>query len=201
MRIAVYGKLRAGKTAVCDYIIEKFDCEILECSGALQEIVDILYPDKKGIKDRELLVTIGQHLRKIDEDIWVNLLEHKIKNSNAENILIAGVRQQNEYDMLKRQGFIFIQVEACENTRIERCIENGDKFSIESLRNHTEMVMDNWKPDYLIINEKGFKELEISISNVINQVLSIEMNKKLRDSFFREGLKRFFEETEELKNE
>ena len=63
------------------------------------------------------------------------------------------------------------------------------------------MVMDNWKPDYLIINEKGFKELEISISNVINQVLSIEMNKKLRDSFFREGLKRFFEETEELKNE
>lgn len=140
-------------------------------------------------------------MRKIDEDIWVNLLEHKIKNSNAENILIAGVRQQNEYDMLKRQGFIFIQVEACENTRIERCIENGDKFSIESLRNHTEMVMDNWKPDYLIINEKGFKELEISISNVINQVLSIEMNKKLRDSFFREGLKRFFEETEELKNE
>ena len=81
MRIAVYGKLRAGKTAVCDYITEKFDCEILECSGALQEIVDILYPDKKGIKDRELLVTIGQHLRKIDEDIWVNLLEHKINDS------------------------------------------------------------------------------------------------------------------------
>lgn len=201
MRIAVFGKLRAGKTAVCEYITEKFDCEVLECSGALQEVVDILYPKKKGTKDRELLVSVGQHMRELDVDVWVNLLEHKIENSNSENILIAGVRQQNEYDMLKRQGFTFIQVEACETTRLERCIESGDKFNVESLRNPTEMVMDNWKPDYLILNEKGFKELEISISNIINEILSEESNNLLKKGFFKDGLKRFKGQLKEYEDE
>lgn len=191
MKIAVYGKLRAGKSAVCDYIANKYDCEILEFSCALQEAVDVMYPEKKGTKDRELLIAIGQHMRKLDKDVWVNIIRHKIKNSKAPNILVAGVRQQNEYEMLKELGFTFIQVEASETTRIERCIQAGDKFNKESLRNPTEMVMDNWKPDYLILNEYGFKELEISIRNTM---LDIE-NKNIRDAFFRDGIKDFHKRT------
>lgn len=192
MKIAVYGKLRAGKSAVCDYISDKYDCEVLEFSAAVQEVVDVIYPEKKGVKDRETLVAVGQHLRKLDKDVWVNIIKNKIENSDARHILVAGVRQQNEYDMLKELGFTFIQVEASENTRIERCIEAGDKFDKESLRNSTEMVMDNWKPDYLILNEYGFKELEISIKNVLADLDS----KALREAFFADGLRGFYERTE-----
>lgn len=191
MKIAVYGKLRAGKSAVCDYIANKYDCEILEFSGAVQEVVDVMYPEKKGVKDRETLVAVGQHMRKLDKDVWVNVIRNKIENSKAGHILVAGVRQQNEYDMLKELGFTFIQVEASENTRIERCIEAGDKFNKESLRNPTELVMDEWKPDYLILNEYGFKELEISIKNVLEDMDS----KALREAFFADGLKKFHERT------
>ena len=190
MKIAVYGKLRAGKSAVCDYISNKYDCEVLEFSGALQEAVDVMYPEKKGTKDRELLVAVGQHMRKFDEDVWVNVIKHRIRNSRASNILVAGVRQQNEYDMLKKLGFTFIQVEASETTRIERCVEAGDRFDRESLRNHTELVMDEWTPDYLILNEYGFKELEISIRNILKD---IELKEKLRESFFKDRLKKFQE--------
>ena len=191
MKIAVYGKLRAGKSAVCDYIANKYDCEILEFSGAVQEVVDVMYPEKKGVKDRETLVAVGQHMRKLDKDVWVNVIRNKIENSKARHILVAGVRQQNEYDMLKELGFTFIQVEASENTRIERCIEAGDKFDKKSLRNPTELVMDEWKPDYLILNEYGFKELEISIKNVLEDMDS----KALREAFFADGLKKFYERT------
>lgn len=189
MRIAVYGKLRAGKSAVCEYIANKYECEVLEFSGALQEAVEVMYPEKKGIKDRELLIAIGQHMRKLDKDVWVNVIRHKIENCKAPNILVAGVRQQNEYDMLKELGFTFIQVEASEKTRIERCIEAGDTFDEKSLRNSTELVMDEWNPDYLIMNEYGFKELEISTQNILADIES----KKIKEDFFQDGLKKFRE--------
>lgn len=191
MKIAVYGKLRAGKSAVCDYIANKYDCEILEFSGAVQEVIDVIYPEKKGVKDRETLVSVGQHMRKLDKDVWVKVIRNKIKSSKANNILVAGVRQQNEYDMLKELGFTFIQVEASETTRVERCVEAGDKFDKEYLRNPTELVMDEWKPDYLILNEYGFKELEISINNILADMDS----KALRKAFFTEELKKFYERT------
>lgn len=190
MRIAVYGKLRAGKTEVCKYIAEKYECEVFEFSEALQRVVDIIYPQYKNTKNREKLVEVGQHMRKLNEDVWVDIIKHKIQSSKSPNILVAGVRQQNEYDMLKELGFTFIQVEACETTRIERCIEAGDKFDKDSLVNPTELVMDEWTPDYLILNEYGFKELEISIRNVL---ADIEFREKLRESFFEDELKKLNE--------
>ena len=163
----------------------------MEFSGAVQEVIDVIYPEKKGVKDRETLVSVGQHMRKLDKDVWVKVIRNKIKSSKANNILVAGVRQQNEYDMLKELGFTFIQVEASETTRVERCVEAGDKFDKEYLRNPTELVMDEWKPDYLILNEYGFKELEISINNIMADMDS----KALRKAFFTEELKKFYERT------
>lgn len=194
MKIAIYGKLRAGKSAVCEYIADNYECEVLEFSGAVQEVVDVLYPQKKGIKDRETLIAVGQHMRELDKDVWVNIIKNKIKNSKSPNILVAGVRQQNEYDMLKELGFTFIQVEACETTRIERCKEAGDKFNTDSLRNPTELVMDEWNPDYLILNEYGFKELEIAIGNIMKD-MELKDLLRVREAFFKDGIKKFEERT------
>lgn len=193
MRIALFGKLRAGKSAVADYIADKYDCDIIEFSAGVQDVIDIIYPELKGTKNREVLISVGQHLRKLDKDVWVNVVRHKIENSNNPNILVAGVRQQNEYDMLKELGFIFIQVDASETTRIERCKANNDSFKVETLRSHTEMVMDGFKSDYLILNEYGFKELEISIRNVLAEIAGIE----LREAFFKDQLKRMEKGNEE----
>lgn len=185
MRIALFGKLRAGKSAVADYIADKYECDIIEFSHGVQEVVDVLYPEFKGVKNRELLIEVGQHMRKLDKDVWVNVVKHKILNSKKPNVLVSGVRQQNEIDMLKELGFITIQVDASEETRIKRCIEAGDSFNVETLRNHTELVMDGWNPDYLILNEYGFKELEISIRNVLSD---IESN-KIGEASFRDKWK------------
>lgn len=185
MKIAVYGKLRAGKTEVCNYISQKLDCDVFEFSKGVQEVIDVIYPETKGTKNRELLVSVGQHLRKLDENVWVNIVKNKILNSEKPHILVAGVRQENEFEMLKELGFTFIQIEASETTRVERCMAQGDSFKLESLRDHTEMVMDNYKPDYLILNEYGFKELEISINNVLSEILGQE----LKEAIIREGLK------------
>lgn len=186
MKIAVFGKLRAGKSAVCEYVSHNYKCDVIEFSEGVQDVVNVIHPELKGKKNREVLIAVGQHLRKLDKDVWVNLVKYKIKNSKEPHILVAGVRQQNEYDMLKELGFIFIQVDASETTRIERCMANNDIFKIESFRNHTETVMDNFKPDYLIINERGFKELDISINNVVNEIF----NKDIKNAFMKDMTKK-----------
>lgn len=178
MKIALYGKLRAGKSAVATVIKENLeDCEHLEFGDVVQEVVNLLYPNEKGVKNRELLVGVGQHMRKFDEDVWVNIIKNRIENCEKENILVAGVRQKNEYDMLKKLGFKFIQVEASETTRIERCLQSGDRFNKEALRDYTEMVLDDFEHDYLILNEKGFKELEISTRNILGDMVLREWQK------------------------
>lgn len=178
MRIAVYGKLRAGKSAVATVIKENLeDCEHFEFGDVVQEVVDLLYPNEKGVKNRELLVGVGQHMRKFDEDVWVNIIKNRIENCEKENVLVAGVRQKNEYDMLKKLGFKFIQVEASETTRVERCLQSGDSFKKEALRDYTEMVLDDFEYDYLILNEKGFKELEISTRNILGDMVLREWQK------------------------
>lgn len=179
MRIAIYGKLRAGKSAVATIIKEKLvECKHFEFGDAVQEVVDLLYPDQKGIKNRELLVGVGQHMRKYDKDVWVNIIRNKIENCENENILVAGVRQQNEYDMLKELGFKFIQVEASEDTRVERCLESGDNFNKASLNDHTEMVLDSFESDYIIKNERGFKELEIATRNILGDMVLREWQER-----------------------
>lgn len=182
MKIAVYGKLRAGKTAVCDYIKSNSpNWEILDFGDALKECVAIAYPESVNRpKNRELLISFGQHLRKLDEDIWVNALKHRILNTFSDHILVTGVRQQNEYDMLKKQGFIFIRVEADREARIERCKANGDIFKEENLEDPTELAMDNFEADYTILNNRGFKELEISIRNVMADIIVKDMTKRFK---------------------
>ena len=76
MRIAIYGKLRAGKSAVASVINENLiDCAYFEFGDAVQEVLDVLYPKEKGVKNRKLLVGVGQHMREYDEDVWVNVIK------------------------------------------------------------------------------------------------------------------------------
>lgn len=173
MRIAVYGKMRAGKTAVCDFIKDKFkNVEVLDFGDSLKECMAIAFPETIGKpKNRAKLIEFGQHMRKLDEDVWVNTVKYKLKNTTSEIVLVTGVRQENEYNMLKEQGFVFIQVDASENTRIERCKANNDIFTTDNLRSHTEVVMDDFEPDYVILNERGFKDLEIQANNVLGEIL------------------------------
>lgn len=188
MKIAIFGKLRAGKSAVCQVLTDKLEknggAEVIEFSGAVKEVVNILHPELCGVKHRKVYVDTAQHLRKLDEDIWVNIVKHKINNSKKKHIIVSGVRQENEYEMLKKEGFIFVKVDCDETTRVERCKKCGDKFDKKQLLNHTEMIMDSFKFDYSILNNKSFKELEISANNLIGDIFSKEYSESIRSNLF-----------------
>ena len=60
------------------------------------------------IKDRTLLTSIGQRMREINKDVWVNYVIEQCKD--VEYCLVDDLRYQNEYEALVKNGFKIIQL-------------------------------------------------------------------------------------------
>lgn len=177
LRFGVVGKIRSGKSTVAKLLGNKIGDEFgghckIEFSDALREVTDIVYPETKGTKDREKLIAVGQHMRKLDKDVWVNIVERKIKEVENEfgkdmPIIVSSVRQPNEVEMLERNGFVLIKVEADEDIRIQRCLNAGDSFNIESFNDYTETALDDVGFDYVIKNNEGLEHLKKCIDYIV----------------------------------
>ena len=176
MKIGIYGKLRSGKSEVCNLYEGMLDDSIiLDFGDSLKECVKVAYPflDYKT-KNRELLIKFGQTLREMDKNIWVNALKYKILNCTKKNIIVTGIRQQNEYDMLKELGFVFVKIESDIEKRIERCKQQKDQFEESSLFDSTETELDKFEYDFLIENTRTLKDLSIDALNVLDEIKYLE---------------------------
>lgn len=177
MRVAVVGKIRSGKTTVVNIIkgmLDESDSIIIEFSDSLREATEVMYPATKGIKDRERLIAVGQHMRKLDVDVWTNIVEHKIRVAEEEgyaNILVSSVRQPNEVEMLLRNGFDIIQVVSDEEIRIQRCVKAGDKFDKVSFNDYTETALDDYSFKYIIENDGSYSEFCDKVDEVIRKIV------------------------------
>ncbi|MEG0908740.1 MAG: AAA family ATPase [Bacilli bacterium] len=167
MNIAVMGKIRSGKSTVSDYISKKLNTPIYDFGDALKEVVGIMYPHTKEVKDRALLQTVGQHMRKIDEDVWVNALLDNMKNENRKHNIVTGLRQPNEYKALVERGFFIIKVVANEEDRIQRATNSGDKMTLDSLNHETESYIDGFGYDFLIENNGSLMELYSKVDSIL----------------------------------
>lgn len=190
MKIALFGKFRAGKGTVIEALMDKFEergytTEHIEFGDPVKVVVETVYPWLKGIKHRESYVDVGQHLRKLNTDIWVDCIRYKIQNSKADIVFVGGVRQANEYEMLKNLGFTFVEVIADEEIRVKRCIEAGDKFERESLGDDTEMIMETFDSDYVVYNNNTKKEVEDKALDIVkNMIFKGHLEKNIKSNLF-----------------
>src|SRR5699024_7863422 len=165
IKIAFTGKLRSGKTQAANHLFVKYDFERLSFGTALKNYADQLlegsstYPteeyeygppcpftgerDTKTRKPRKRYVDFGQTMRLLDPDIWVRHLafmyEYYVSSRITSGIVIDDLRQPNEYEWLRENGFVIVRVNANEDTRIERARQAGDDFTLEDLRHSTEL--------------------------------------------------------------
>ena len=109
MRIAVTGKMCSGKTTLCNYLCEiepRF--QIFSFGKKVKDVASDLFQMDPLIKDRTLLTSIGQKMREIDKDVWVNYVIQQCKD--VEYCLVDDLRYQNEYEALVKNGFKIIQL-------------------------------------------------------------------------------------------
>lgn len=100
-----------------------------------------------GVTGRKLLETIGQTMRNLDENFWVN----KLFENNQEEISVPDTRYHNEVEAIQKAGGVVIKIirDGCQRTGHES---------------------DNWeelKSDFCIINDGTLEEFKNEVRNLI----------------------------------
>jgi dephospho-CoA kinase len=119
-------------------------------------------------------------MREIEPDIWIRHAERKIRgtidfrvNTGAEKIgvVITDLRQPNEYEWARTEGYTIIRVTAPDEVRIGRAIAANDDFTVHDLAHPTELEIDNFDVDYSITNDGTVEELKAQIDDILTQII------------------------------
>lgn len=146
--IAVIGRAGSGKTTAAEYLADIHGYIRVSFAGTLKEVATHIWgPDART--DRDKLQKLGMAVREIDPNAWVNAALRAVRlhdeAGSDEKFVIDDCRFPNEYWALKELGFVFLQVQAPEITRIERLQRNGKLTDVEQLNHVSETALDDRK--------------------------------------------------------
>ena len=172
MKIAITGKMCSGKTTLSNYLCEiepKF--QVFSFGKKVKQVASDLFDMDPLVKDRSLLTSIGQKMREIDSDVWVNYVINQCKD--IEYCLIDDLRYQNEYEALAKNNWKIIQLTISDDLQEERIrniypdnyqdhLKNRDH---ESERNSFDWM--NQDPYLIIDSSKNLDEIKDIINTFI----------------------------------
>ncbi|MEB9013874.1 dephospho-CoA kinase [Bacillus cereus] len=183
IKLALAGGLRVGKTEAENYLVDKFDCSPFDFSDSLKDDFHHTYPHvPREPKPRKGYQMYGQLMRYVyGEDLWIDKCfklvkysQHRAKWTSIVNRheklfipLITGVRQPNEFQRLREEGYIIIRVSAPKELQIKRSLEAGDDFKEEDLLHETEVTLMNEEVHYDIVNDGTIEDLHRKIDAVM----------------------------------
>lgn len=197
-RIALTGTLRSGKTSAAFHLTHNHGFASISFGSALKHYAEKLfansdvYPTEYITRDcpfsadgkytvgtrkpRKLYQDFGQAMRALDGDIWINHAEQSLAlaedSRGTAGVVIDDLRQPNEYEWAKRNGFVVIRVNADEGARIARAKALGDTFGADELAHDTEQHVDSFEVDYEITNDGDYVSLERQIDEIMGEIVS-----------------------------
>lgn len=136
MRIAFIGGMGAGKTTAKWAVQPDDPVGHMRFSAPVYEIAEDYFPDFNGAGEaerRRVLQGIGDKMREIDPDVWVNhfaLHLAEIEQYRPDlHLVVDDLRYPNEYEYLKAHGFVVARVNTPMEVRAAR-----RKMTMEELR-------------------------------------------------------------------
>ncbi|MCG5252599.1 AAA family ATPase [Brevibacillus agri] len=190
VKIALTGRMRSGKDAVAAHLTQQYGFVRFAFGDGIRKVCRELFPDQfaNNTKPRALLQGVGQAMRAFDPDVWVNATMRNIERMREGDVRIArtyftkyprpivitDLRQPNEYERLRAEGFVIIRVNASDETRIQRMIDAGDTFDDGTLTHETEQHVDSFAVDYEIDNNGSLAELHAKVDVVMAEIMAKE---------------------------
>lgn len=172
MKIAVVGKMRSGKNTVADILTDIYGYEQLAFADGIREIINKYFPEAYAYgKPRKHYQHIGQSLRELNPDVWINHLYERVLAISAQGLLngteakvvVTDCRQKNEELFLRKKGFKIIKVISDDELRIARMIKTGEAVIPELFNHDTELQVDQIEADYIITNNGTYEELDQAV--------------------------------------
>ena len=171
IKIGLIGKAGTGKDTVAAYLVAVYGFRKFAFADKLKEIDAELFGPTGG-KNRKRLQEFGQFCRTIDPDVWVKQLDKKIKEYDG-NVVITDIRQRNEYDYCKENGFVIVKILCDDNIRLQRMEKRGDIFQPEDLNHETETQLDNFDYDYWVDNNGTFNDLTTQVDYILEDIKAL----------------------------
>jgi len=223
--IGFMGKKRSGKDTAGDYLVKYHGYKKYAFASVLKEICKSVFSftdeqlngDEKevideywGVSPRQALQYVGTDLFRnhissllpnVGNDIWVNVLERKLKEETS-NIVITDIRFENERAMVKRLGGIVVKihsgniwvaddvkmdyashdyinvtkVDGCGCgidgcNRIDGCVNVIQTTALSTAAHQSEQNIDMMESDYIILNNYTKEELYRKVDNIV-EILS-----------------------------
>ncbi|MDR7207634.1 dephospho-CoA kinase [Priestia megaterium] len=174
IKIAVTGEIRSGKDTVCEYIMRRiYDCEKLYFAEGIEKIIREFFPEAfANGKPRKHFQDIGTFMRTINANVWVEYTANKYYLHNelsSPNFICTDLRQPNEYEWLKSEGFTVIKVDADFEIRKERALKAGDNFTEETFNHPVEQAIRSLPYDYLITNNTTLEDLFEQVDYILQK--------------------------------
>lgn len=175
MKIALMGYARSGKDEICSILRGYFketnrgDVVQLAFGNALRKYAHELTDVPTEPKPRWLYEQFGKAMRDIDPDVWVKQVDKNYQSAlrnGFEHFVITDLRQPNEYQWAKDNGFIIVYVDAKEEIRKER--SKGDSNWVAVNPSETEIANLEWKIS--IVNNGKKESLEKCVEAVVKTV-------------------------------
>lgn len=182
MLVIFVGKIGSGKTAAAN-ILKKYSFEEETFAEPIKQFlltIGFNYEDVYGSQEEKLKVnkfwnisgrefmqkfatdimrnqlkTVLPNLELNGSTVWVRAMEKKILDNPDKNIVIGDGRFPDEIMLIKKYGGVVI--------KINRPSNSNNNFNHES-----ESYFDSIQPDYEIINDGTFEDLENKIKNILD---------------------------------
>jgi dephospho-CoA kinase len=184
VKIALTGKMRSGKDTVANHLYIKYGFNRVAFGDELKRQAHETFPwIPQSSKPRALFQQFGQLMRVIDPDVWIKHAERAVNgaidfrvNTGAERVgvVITDLRQPNEYEWARANGFTIIRVTAPDEVRIGRAIAAGDDFCENDLEHETEKAIDGFEVDYEIVNDGDIDDLKAQVDAIMAEINGVK---------------------------
>ncbi|AGI12017.1 putative adenylate kinase-like protein [Bacillus phage BPS10C] len=197
-KIAITGLSRTGKSTAADYLSEVYGFYVYDMSDDLKldYYDEVISKCEQGYirdgKPREGYQMFGQLKRYAHgEDYWIDKVQKRIthdsstlkyrknesgrvalRNNPHQKVLLTGLRQPNEFEYARANGFTIIRLEVDEDIRIERIKASGEELSDKTKNHETELTLMNEKVDFVVKNNTNDPENMIDwIDEIAREVI------------------------------
>ncbi|MBS4195351.1 deoxynucleotide monophosphate kinase family protein [Lederbergia citri] len=178
IKIALTGRLRSGKDSVAESLWFDHGFEPpIAFGSALKYYADKIYahtPRELDGKQRRMYQVFGQAVREYDPDVWIRHAEFSVEQSlnkrDTVGVVVSDLRQPNEYEWCRKNGFIIVRVNAPLEARVKRAEIAGDAFELADLEHDTESYVDKFEVDYEIVNEGSLAELHADVDEMMTKI-------------------------------
>jgi dephospho-CoA kinase len=184
VKLALCGRLRSGKDTVGNHLYIRHSFNQVAFGDALKKNAHAAFPWIYDFnKPRALYQAYGQLMREIDPDVWIRHAEQAVKgaidfrvNTGADKVgvVITDLRQPNEYEWARANGFTIIRVTAPDEDRISRAIAAGDNFTAHDLTHETELAIDSFEVDHEVINDGTVDDLKAQVDEILAQINGVK---------------------------